>query len=239
MLPCERQQNILDHLEQHHTATIQKLAAAIYASEATVRRDIAALEAMGLVKKVYGGVLLSQYKNEVVPAELRESANSAAKERIAVEAAKLVRDGDTLFFDSSSTVRRMCKHIRHHKNLKVITNNLRICNEFRGTDVAVYATGGEFFEKRDCFLGPYAERFVRAVNADKLFFSCKGLSDDRALTDVSEDEVSMRICMIAQARQQYCLCDSTKLGVKNAFTICHAQDITDVLCDIPLPNHDM
>lgn len=239
MLPCERQQNILDYLELHHTATIQKLAAAIYASEATVRRDIAALETMGLVKKVYGGVLLSQYKNEVVPAELRETANSAAKEKIAAEAAKLICDGDTLFFDSSSTVRRMCKHIRHHKNLKVITNNLRICNEFRGTDVAVYATGGEFFEKRDCFLGPYAERFIRTVNADKLFFSCKGLSDDGMLTDVSEDEVSMRLAMITQSVQQYCLCDSSKFGTINAFTICHAGDITNILCDTPLPSLDI
>lgn len=238
MLPCERQQNVLDYLKQHHTATIQTLASAIYASEATVRRDVAALEAMGLVKKVYGGVLLSEYKNEVVPAELRESANSAAKERIAAEAAKLVRDGDTLFFDSSSTVRRMCKHIRHLKNLKVITNNLRICNEFRGTDVAVYATGGEFYEKRDCFLGPCAERFIRTVNADKLFFSCKGLSDDGALTDVSEDEVSMRMCMIAHSAQQFCLCDSSKLGLKHAFTICDAGEITDILCDMPLLNQE-
>ena len=238
MLACERQQNILDYLKQYHTATIQKLAATIYASEATVRRDVAMLETMGLVKKVYGGVVLSEYKNEVVPAELRESANSAAKERIAAGAAKLVCDGDTLFFDSSSTVRRMCKHIRHLKNLKVITNNLRICNEFRGTDVAVYATGGEFFEKRDCFLGPYAERFIRSVNADKLFFSCKGLSTDGVLTDVSEDEVSMRMSMIARAGQQYGLCDSSKLGVTNAFTICHAGDITDILCDMPLPKFE-
>ena len=83
MLQYERQQSIMDYLKLHHTATIQALAKHLYTSEASVRRDIAALEAAGLVMKVYGGVVLPEHKNEVVPVELREGANSAAKEIIA------------------------------------------------------------------------------------------------------------------------------------------------------------
>ena len=126
---------------------------------------------------VYGGVLLSKYKNEVVPAEVRESANATLKEKIAAQAAERIKDGDTVFFDSSSTVRRMCKHIKKRKNLKIITNNLRICREFRDSEVTVFCTGGEFYKQRDCFLGPTAERFLKTVRADSMFFSCKGLSE--------------------------------------------------------------
>lgn len=238
MLQYERQQNILTYLQQHHTATIRALAKNIYTSEASVRRDLAALEAEGLVVRVYGGVVLSEYKNEVVPVELRDSANSAAKELIAVEAAKRIHDGDTVFFDSSSTVRRICKHIKKRKNVKIITNNLRICSELKDTDITVYCTGGEYYKKRDCFLGSYAERFIASINADSVFFSCKGLSESGVLTDVAESEISMRHVMRSHAANSYFLCDASKIGTTYAFTLCHAREVTEILCDVPLPHFD-
>ena len=235
MLQFERQQSILQYLQQHHTAKVGQLAKAIYTSEASVRRDLVAMEAEGLVVRVYGGVVLAEHKNDVVPPALRDSANSAEKDAIARRAAELIHDGDTVIFDSSSTVRRICRHIQKRKNLKVITNNLRICEELKETDIAVYVTGGEFYKKRVCFLGPYAERFLSSVNADAVFFSCKGLSESGYLTDVSEDEISMRTAMLRQAKNSYFLCDSSKLGVNCTFTLCHADEVTDILCDTPLP----
>ena len=225
----------MDYLKQHQTATLHALAKHLYISEASVRRDIAALEAAGLVVKVYGGVVLPEHKNEVVPVELRESANSAAKEIIAQEAAKLIHDGDTVFFDSSSTVRRICKHIKNRKHLKIITNNVRICQELKDTDITVYCTGGEYYKKLDCFLGSYAERFISSINATAMFFSCKGLSTQGALTDVSELEIAIRQVMLAHADKKYLLCDSSKLGQTYAFTLCDAADLTDILCDQPVP----
>jgi DeoR/GlpR family transcriptional regulator of sugar metabolism len=235
MLQYERQQSILDYLKLQHTASIHTLAKHLYTSEASIRRDITALEAEGLVVRVYGGVVLSEHKNEVVPVELREGANSAAKEIIAAEAAKYIHDGDTVFFDSSSTVRRICKHIKNRKQLKIITNNLRICQELKDTDITVYCTGGEFYKKLDCFLGPYAERFIASINADSVFFSCKGLSERGNLTDVSEIEIAIRDVMLRHTKAQYLLCDSSKLGQTYAFTLCHADNLTKILCDKELP----
>ncbi len=237
MLQFERQQSILQYLQLHHTAKVGQLAKAIYTSEASVRRDLAAMEAQGLVVRVYGGVVLAEHKNDVVPPALRDSANSVAKDAIALRAAELIHDGDTVIFDSSSTVRRICRHIHKRKNLKVITNNLRICEELKDTEISVYVTGGEFFKKRGCFLGPYAERFLASVNADSVFFSCKGLSEGGYLTDVSEDEISMRTAMLRQAKNSYFLCDSSKLGLGCTFTLCHANDVTDILCDTELPEY--
>jgi len=237
MLQFERRQSILDYLKEHHSAKIAQLAAGIYTSEASVRRDLALLEAEGLVQRVYGGVVLAQYKNDVIPPELRESANSAAKEAIAEQAAQLIHDGDTVIFDSSSTVRRICQHIKKRKNLKIITNNIRICKELQDTDITVYVTGGEYFKKRHCFLGPYAERFLTNVNADSVFFSCKGLSDHGFITDVSEDEISLRCAMLRQAKNSYFLCDDSKLGTRSTFTLCHVSEVTQVLCNVPLPDY--
>lgn len=236
MLQIERQQSILDYLRQHRSAKISELAAGIYTSEASVRRDLAAMEAEGLVERVYGGVILAQHKNDVIPPELRDGVNSAAKEAIAQEAAALINDGDTVFFDSSSTVRRICSHIKRRKNLKIITNNIRICKELQDTDIEIYVTGGEYFKKRHCFLGPYAERFLESVNADSVFFSCKGLSESGFVTDVSENEIALRQMMLRQAKKSYFLCDDSKLGEVCTFSLCHVSELTEVLCNVPLPD---
>lgn len=231
MLQDKRQQQILEYLEQQHSAKISELARKLYSSESSIRRDVAALESTGIVTRMHGGVILSQYKNEVVPADLRDASNSAHKEIIAQKAAKLIHDGDTIIFDSSSTVRRICKYIKGNKNVKIITNNIQICSELKGSDISVYCTGGAFYQKRDCFLGAYAENFLRSVNADSVFFSCKGLSRDGFLTDVSEQEISIRRIMLEQSQNSYFLCDSSKLDSKYSFTLCRAEEVTGILCD--------
>ena len=235
MIQYERQQKIVNYLSHTPIAKVGELAKHLYTSEASIRRDIAVLESEGIVTKVYGGVILSQYQNEVQPAEIRKSSNSEAKNQIARKAAELIHDGDTIIFDNSSTVSGLCKYIKKCKNLKIITNNLHICNELRDTDINVYCTGGEYFKKRDCFLGPYAEEFLSTIHADALFFSCKGLSDEGILTDVSESEISMRKLMMKQAQKTYFLCDSSKLGTTYTFKLCDVNDNTGIICDKELP----
>ena len=231
MIQFERQQKIVNYLSRTNVAKIAELAKYLYTSEASIRRDIAVLEASGIVTRVYGGVILSHYQNEVLPAKLRESENSHLKNIVAQKAAELIHDDDTIIFDNSSTVRALCKHIKNRKNLKIITNNPTICSELKDTNITVYCTGGEYYKMRDSFLGPYAESFLRTVNADSLFFSCKGLSDDGVLTDVSELEISIRNIMMKQATKTYLLCDSSKLGTKYTFKLCGADDITEIICD--------
>lgn len=86
------------------------------------------------------------------------------------------------------------------------------------------------------FLGSYAENFLKNINADSVFFSCKGLSDDGLITDVSELEISMRKTMLKQSRNSFYLCDFSKLGAKFSFTLCGADDITEIICDEKLPD---
>ena len=225
----KRQAEILDYLKNAHFASIAELASLIYTSEATVRRDVQKLEDKGAVKSVYGGVVITEYENAPVPIYLRDKENSAAKERIAEEAARLVRDNTTVIFDSSSTVRRMCKHIRDRQGLTVITNNLRVCEELNDSHVKVLCTGGTLITKRDCFAGHFAEELVKRIKADMLFFSSQGISDGGDITDSSEEEVSLRRVMFESSKEQYFLCDPSKVGKEYPFVLCNADSITKVI----------
>ena len=225
MVNLERQEEILEYLRVRRFASIAELAERLYTSQATVRRDVEKLAALGAIKTVYGGVVLAEYENTPVPIFFRDKENSATKDRIAEKAAELVHDNSTVIFDSSSTVRRMCKHIITRKGLTVITNNLRVCQELKDSDVRVVCTGGSLVSGRECFVGHFAESFIRQIKADALFFSSQGVSENGDITDSSEEEIALRRAMIESSKEQYFLCDGSKVGKDFPFVLGNVADI--------------
>ena len=235
MIQYERQQNILQILQSRGTASVRELSGAVFASEASVRRDIEALEQQGYVKRIYGGVMLSRHENSVIPLDLRDPEHSAVKDQLAQRAAALIPDGATVLLDASSTTRRIIRHLSHRHSLRIITNNLRLLQEAQGLDAQLYGTGGAYNPGNHAFVGPAAEAYVRGISADIFFFSSQGITEEGEITDVSEEETSLRRVMLTRARRRVFLCDSSKVGIRRVFTLCGRHEVTDILCDIPLP----
>lgn len=235
MIGYERQSKILEYLEKKPSATIRELAEALYTSEASIRRDVAGLEARGFVQKIYGGVLLSKYQNRVVPVGLRDGEHSAVKDELARRAAQLIKNGDTVIIDASSTARRIVKYLGNVRDVKIITNNLRIFSECQSPHVRLYCTGGAYSQENHALIGPAAENYLRNVTADLLFFSSQGVTEDGVISDVSEEENALRRVMIERAERRYFLCDSSKIGVRKMFTLCRAEELSGVICDKNLP----
>lgn len=222
----KRQEELIAYLKQVHFASIAELAAQLYTSEATVRREVQVLEGRGALKRVYGGVVIAEYENTPVPLYLRDKENSASKEQIAAAAAAHVTDNMTVILDASSTVRRICKYIKGRRGVTVITNSLRVCEELKNTEVAVICTGGTLLPKRDCFVGHFAEALLRRVRADAVFFSSQGLGENGDITDSSQEEIALRRVMLESAKKQYFLCDSSKRGREYPFLLCNLSDVT-------------
>ena len=142
MLQYERQDQILAKLEQHKTLNISALANELYVSEATVRRDVSTLEKLGLVRRVYGGVMLSKYASSTdLPLAMREHESRPQKDLIAAKAAELLHDGATIIMDASSTVQHMIPYLKAYQNLTVITNSLKVIDQLSGSDIRVFCTG--------------------------------------------------------------------------------------------------
>lgn len=234
MIPFERQQQLLSILKEEKCATVAHLAHRIYISEASVRRDIAVLEQQGLVHRRYGGVVLAEYDHGVVPLALREGANAVGKEQIAKRAAALVPDGATVMLDASSTAKRMFKYLAGRKNITVITNNTHLTDKCP-SGITLYSVGGKLDPDSGALVGPAAERFVRGMRAELLFFSSQGIDGEGNITDASEAESSLRRVMLAQSDKKYFLCDKQKIGVRRTFAVCTKDDVDGILCDDKLP----
>ncbi len=232
MLQVERQEEILQLLKSHQALRVSQLAKLLYTSEATVRRDLAALERDGSVRRVFGGVVAVQ---EQLPLDFRRQKNAAAKEEIARRAAAMVADGETVFLDASSTALHLLPYLLKKKELTVVTNSHRVVEQARESKARVFCTGGELSRRNFAFVGRGAERAVAAFHPDTVFFSSQGVSEDGDITDSSQEETDLRLAAIAAGGRKVFLCDSGKVGKSYLFRLCRISDVDAVVADGDFP----
>jgi len=233
MIKNQRLEEILSILRRQPYITVAELSERLYASPATIRRDIAQLEKSQLIVKSYGGVSLAGGHNRFVELEQRAMTHRAEKDSIGRKAAALVHSGDALFLDASSTVLSMLPFLQQ-KNLTVITNSLRVADVMGRQGARVFCTGGQLQENSMSFGGSLAERTIRAFHADRMFFSAAGVSVGGMISDFYEDDIAVRQAMIACSSEQYFLCDASKFGKNYLFHIASARQLTGVISDQPL-----
>ena len=215
MLQIERQEQILELLERSSALRIGQIAAALYISEATVRRDVATMEQKGLLRRVYGGVTL---KKEDMPIDLRRQEHAAAKEEIALQASRLIEDGKTVFLDSSSTAQHLLPYLSRFRELTVITNSPHTCVALAEQGVRSLCTGGELLTGSLALVGSDAERFVRGIRAHVCVFSARGVCEGE-ISDSSKAERDLKIAMLQSAERSVFLCDSSKEGRRYPYVI--------------------
>ena len=97
MIQDERYSRIYDILEEKKTVTVHFLKNYLYASEATVRRDLEVMESRGLLRRIWGGAA-SVSSEKDTPDFVRIKTNIDKKEKIGRIAAKLIHDSSTIFF---------------------------------------------------------------------------------------------------------------------------------------------
>jgi DeoR family transcriptional regulator of aga operon len=120
----DRQAQVLKVLEERERIALSDLTALFQVSEATARRDLDSLAEQGKVQRVHGGAVLLRHSASEPPLLERSREQASEKERIGQAAAALVREGETVFLGSGTTVLEAARALRGMRNLTVITNSL-------------------------------------------------------------------------------------------------------------------
>lgn len=235
MLETDRHNKILELLRSDQDTSVQKMARALYVSEATIRRDLRHLDQQGFVKRVYGGAVLVKNASQDVPRHIRSQQQQGAKRVIAEQAAAMISDGMAVFLDASTTAQHICEFLRGKKGLTVITNGLRTAETLGMMGITTYTTGGRLLYNALAYVGSYAENMLCGFHADMLFFSSTGISMDGQITDRSAEEVGVLRLMLRQSRQKFYLCDNSKVGGTYCYHVCTLDDVDGILSDAVLP----
>ena len=234
MIKNERFDKILQILETEKYSTIENLAKLLYVSPVTARRDLKKLEQDGLVSTCYGGVSLVQDPSKETPWVVRKNHNNMTKKHIAKKAASLIPNGATVLLDASSTVSYMVEHLKPEQNITIITNGIQTLSLAAQKHIKTYCTGGKLIDNSLSLSGSIAIKTINSIHADLMFFSSNGISSEGQITDQSETETELRQALLANSDKHYFICDSSKLNKSFLFHVCHASELDDVICDVPL-----
>ena len=214
MLAVERRNKIEQIINKEHSVLVVELAKQFDVTTETIRGDLEKLEKQGVLVRTYGGATLADDSGTELAITERDTVNYEGKQRIGKYAAGLIRDGETIFLDASTSAWHLARYIKGKRGITVITNAEKIVSELSDCGhIHVVCVGGELTPRNMSFVGRIAEKTIREnYYSNKCFFSCKGVTFGRGLVDSSEAEAEIKKAMLSCSESAIFLCDKNKIG---------------------------
>jgi len=230
----ERQQQILRAVEHDGRVSVSALARRFAVATETIRRDLDALSAAGLLTRVHGGAIPSRSGDEPdLPTRL--STNTAAKRRIARAAAAFIpTEADpTLLLDAGSTTIELVAHLEG-RELRVVTNALPVAETALAVGVpAVDMLPGRVRGLTHAAVGVDTIRALSRIHPDVAFIGCNGMGPG-GITTPDPDEAATKTAMMAAASRRIVVADSSKAGQVQLVTFAELGDIDVLVSDTSL-----
>lgn len=232
MLAIERRNAILSKLFTDGKVIVSELSAEFDVTEETIRRDLEKLDNDGLAKKTYGGAVVVQNFNTDLPHSVRKRANVEQKQIIAEKVSSLIKDGDCIMLDSSSTALYVTNYIKNLKNITLITNSVEVLIELADKDDwNILSTGGTLKRGSLSLVGPSAEKMIRGFHVDLAICSSKGIDLNMGITDSNEKDSEIKRAIFASAERRILAVDSSKFDKISFVRVGELADVDIIATD--------
>lgn len=232
MLAIERRAEIMKIINIERSVRVNVLSEKFEVAEETIRRDLDKLEKEGVVKKTYGGAVVIENVSNEQSFLSRQKVNITEKRIIASYADDLIKDGETIFIDMSTTALEFIKNVSPDKHITVLTNSLTAMVELSNkTNIKLINIGGEYDAGSNAMLGSITHRNIKHFYADKTLFSVKAVMKNRGAMDSKEELAEIKRIMIEHARESIMLLDSSKFDRAALVQVVPMDQIHQVITD--------
>jgi DeoR family fructose operon transcriptional repressor len=226
----ERQAEVLRLLGTDGRVESARLAELFGVSAESVRKDLARLEARGLLRRVHGGAVAGRPRREESNVATRIE-QAAQKSAIARHAVRFVPDGGSLLLDAGTTTLRLAELLPTDRELVVYTNAIPVLSTLVRRGIAAVGLGGRVRSETMAAVGPLAVGALAAINVDVAFLGTNALSFRRGLTTPDPDEAEVKHAMLAAARQRIFLVDTSKFGRESLARHATLEDVDILVTD--------
>lgn len=231
MIPAERENYIIEKLNEKGSIKVEKIANEINVSLMTIRRDLDRLQEKGLLYRSHGGAVL----REIYPLEqsydVKKISNIDLKISIAKTALKLIKDGDTIFLDAGTTTFELSKLLKNKKDLTVITDDLKIALELHESDIKTYIVGGRIQKNTACVIGPTAEEFIKSIRVNICFLGTSSITNEWYLATPTFQKASLKKKIVKAASYSVIMADSSKFNKKSFVNILSLKEMNCIITD--------
>ncbi|MBM7173405.1 DeoR/GlpR transcriptional regulator [Streptomyces sp. G44] len=239
MFAAERRQLILEMVRANGAVSLRELARVVQTSEVTVRRDVRALEAEGLLDRRHGGAVLPGGFTRESGFPQKSHLATAEKTAIADLAAGLVDEGEAIVVGAGTTTQELARRLARVPGLTVVTNSLLVAQALAHANrVEVVMTGGTLRGSNYALVGSGAEQSLQGLRVSRAFLSGSGLTAERGLSTSNMLSASVDRALVQAAAEVVVLADHTKLGTDTMFQTVPTDVITRLVTDDPPPHDD-
>ena len=164
-----------------------------------------------------------------------EDATFLLKQALAAEVAKMVSDGETIFFNSGTTTQHIARALKGKKHLNIVTNSLTIAMELGNVSTFhVLLLGGEINASYGFTAGGDTQEQLSKYRADWAILSVDGVSASGGVTTCHPEEAIIDRLMMSNARKRLIAATGNKIGKAGFSRICDSNAdmllVTDSTC---------
>ncbi len=215
-------------------------------SQATARRDLAALQEQQRITRTFGGVVATG----ATPASVdgldgfanhaqRNDHMATAKRKIAKAVAARIKPGMTLFMDAGTTVGALAMYLseipaKQLKNVRIITHSLPIAEALARIDtIETHLPGGRLITGQLVLLGEATRRALMAFDIDLAIFGAEAVNAEGVFNSHAQSvEIQRHIAL--RAARTVVMFDSSKLGGEAGERLLMPAEIDLIATDAPL-----
>lgn len=221
MYATERRRLISEALGREGRVAVTDLAERFAVTTETVRRDLAALELAGGLRRVHGGAVPSA-SSSVAEAAMSEkrARNSAAKQSIARAAQRLLPSGfsGSIYLDAGSTTAALAELLPARidaQRTEIVTHAAAIAARLSELGAEVYAIGGRVRGLTGAAVGARTVAAIDALRPDVAFIGTNAIAADSQLSTPDPDEADVKRAVVSAARRIVLLVDRSKYGAES------------------------
>lgn len=230
MLKEERQQYILNRINQDYRIYLTTISKELGVSDDTVRRDLSELDERGLITKVHGGAIAkSDIPSNFVD---RLSTGIPEKQHLARKAITMLKENDVILIDGGTSNLEFVRQLSADMRLTVYTNSFPIANElFDRPNISVFFLGGAVYPESRITVGVYVYQTLQNVYPDWSIVGISNVHPVKGLTIPNQEEAILKRFMMERAKQRLILADNYKLNTAETYFVASLRDIDYLVVD--------
>ncbi len=237
----ERQEAITSLVMSKGRASVAELAQTYDVTTETVRRDLAALDRAGLLRRVHGGAVPARALHVVEPGVMeREATRADYKDAIARAALDyLPVDGGSVLFDAGTTTGRIAALLPSDRELVAVTNSVPIAARLAAMpSVSLQLLGGRVRGLTQAAVGEPALRLLDTMRVDVAFIGTNAISVEHGLSTPDSEEAAVKRAMVRAAGFVVVVADSSKVGREDLMSFAPVDRVDVLITDAEITDAD-
>ncbi|MBL0706123.1 DeoR/GlpR family DNA-binding transcription regulator [Sinomonas cellulolyticus] len=238
MFAEERQRLVADRVAEAGRVSVTELAERFSVTTETVRRDLAALETAGVLRRVHGGAVPAGRGATTEESLLeRQVQNLLEKRAIADAAAAIVRSSraGSVLLDAGSSTEALAERLMGRSDgqgLVVVTNALPIADKLAADpNLNVQLLGGRIRPLTRAAVGQATVDAVERLRPDLAFVGANGIHAEFGLSTPDTEEAAVKAAFVRSARRVVALLDHSKFGVETLVRFARLDQLDAVVTD--------